>query len=142
MEFIKTDINFSKEIALCFMNDTDYCLSGGKKEDSFVLRNLYAKTLYQVGDVYKIVDKKPLGFLLIENNKTFHMFVLKKVKGDQILKNVFDLCFNKLGYNKIFTLTNDRLTKMFIRRKVMKNENKKRLGYDLFSLTKEAYSCR
>jgi len=142
MEFIKTDINFAKEVALYFINDTNYCLAGGKKEDSQVLRKLYARILFQVGDIYKIVDKKPLGFLLIEKNKTFHIFTFRKVSGRHLIKSIFDFCFFTLGYKKIFTLTDDRLSKTFIRRKIMNNENKKIYGYNLFSLTKEGYLCR
>ena len=138
MEFIKTDINFAKTVALWFVNDTDYCLAGGKKEDTLELRKYYAKVLYVAGDVYKIIDKKPLGFLFIEENQTFHIFTFRKVSGRYLLKSVFDFCFNTLNYKKIFTMVNERLAKGFRRKKVMYDEGYKRLGYNIFSLTKEA----
>lgn len=108
-----------------------------------LLDNIF--TWFDRGTIFRIVKgKKLIGFVFFENpiqNKSaFHIFVVPKCRtfknAMSLLKNVFNTGFNRLGFESLYTMADERQSK-YLRRSVMTTENKEYMGYTIFSLNKK-----
>lgn len=106
------------------------------------------------GNTYQVYDDTDeIGFVLLElfeieasKQGTYHTFILPSKRtynrARELLKEIFSLAFNNLKLDKLYTLA-DKIPELYFNKtKRMVNENRKILGYTVFSLTKEGYQCQ